>query len=72
MSEDSQCIFKELEAEEEKDPTEEPQPVLSPEQQMKAELHAYEAMPKLDPEEDSLYWKVQSPRFPGLHKLAQS
>ena len=56
-----------------KDPTEEPQPVLSPEQQMKAELHAYEAMPKLDPEEDPLYWwKVQSPRFPGLRKLAQS
>ena len=38
-----------------KDPTEEPQPVLSPKQQMKAELHAYKAMPKLDPEEDLRY-----------------
>ena len=56
-----------------KDPTEVPQPVLSPEQQMKAELHAYKAMPKLDPDEDLLYWwKVQSPRFPtcaNLHSL---
>ena len=54
-----------------KDATDEPQPVLSPEQQMKAESHAYEAIPKLDPKEDPLYWwKVRSPRFPGLPKLA--
>ena len=27
----------------------------------------------MDPEDDPLYWwKMQSPRFPGLHKLAQS
>ena len=35
-----------------KDPAEETQPVLSPEQQIKAELDAYEANPKVDPEED--------------------
>ena len=51
-----------------KDPAEETQPVLAPEQQIKAELDAYEAILKLDPEEDPLYWwKMQSPRFPGLH-----
>ena len=34
---------------------------------------AYEAFPKLDPERDPLqWWKMQSPRFPGLCKLAQS
>ena len=56
-----------------KDAAKETQPVLSPEQQVKAEVAAYEAIPKLDPEEDSLqWWKVQSPRFPALCKLAQS
>ena len=49
------------------------QPVISPEQQIKAELNAYEAIPQLDPEEDPLqWWKVQSSRFPALCKLAQS
>ena len=56
-----------------KDPEEESQPILSPEQQIKAEVDAYVAIPKVDPEEDPLHWwKVQSPRFPGMRKLAQS
>ena len=58
-----------------KDTTEEvlDQPVISPEQQIEAELNTYEAIPQLDPEEDPLqWWKVQSPRFPALCKLAQS
>ena len=37
-----------------KDAAKETQPVLSPEQQVKAEVAAYEAFPKLDPEEDPL------------------
>ena len=52
-----------------KDAAKETQPVLPPEQQVKAEVAAF---PKLDPEEDPLQcWKVQSPRFPALCKLAQ-
>ena len=56
-----------------KDAAKETQPVLSPEQQVKAEVVAYEAFPKLDPEGHLLqWWKVQSPRFPGLCKPVQS
>ena len=52
------------------------QPVISPEQQIKAELNAYEAIPQLDPEEDPLQWleyRVHTFQLcASLHKLAQS
>ena len=49
-----------------KDPTEELQPVLSLEQQIKAELHAYEAMPKLDPEGSILLVESAESQVSGL------
>ena len=56
-----------------KDAAEETQPVLPPEKHVKAEVVAYEAFRKLDPEGHLLqWWKVQSPRFPGLCKPVQS
>ena len=40
-------------------------PILSPEQQVKAELDAYFSVPKLDQEEDPLlWWKTQAPGYP--------
>ena len=47
-------------------------PILSPEQQINAELDAYVSAPKLDPEEDPLaWWKIQTPSYPILCKLVK-